>query len=70
MFNIEEITLMSLYRTDSRSNLLEDLKKVKPHIEDEEILKMTNNVINKLETMSDAEYKKIDFSLAIEQMEE
>jgi hypothetical protein len=61
MFNIEERTLMSFYRTDSKSNLLADLKAAAPFIDDEEAAAMATDIIKRLENTSDEDFKKINF---------
>lgn len=66
MFNIEEITLMSIYNTQSKETLLSDLREVQPYIDDLEISELTKTIINKLASVTPEDFKKIDFTLSMD----
>ena len=61
-FTNDELNLMCIYDTGSRTGLLEALATMKEVLEPEEteLREMTNTVIEKLSNMSDAEYAELE----------
>ena len=61
-FSNDELNLMCIYDTGSRTGLLEALTTMKEVLEPEEteLREMTESVIDKLSAMSDAEYAKLE----------
>ena len=61
-FTNDELNLMCIYDTGSRTGLLEALATMKEVLEPEEteLREMTESVIEKLSTMSDAEYAELE----------
>lgn len=64
-FNVEEINLMCIYNTGSRTGLLSELTEMKTYLEKDEteLLKLTQSAIEKLNTMSDEEFDSISEEL-------
>lgn len=59
MFTIEEINLMCIYNTDTRTGLLSGLRQALPDIYDPELREIVNTTAAKLEALTDAEYIEI-----------
>lgn len=61
-FTYEEQQLMSIYNPGSRLGLIQALNEMRTYLEDDEqeLKDLTDSAIAKLNTMTDAEYKKLD----------
>ena len=61
-FTNDEINLMAIYNTGSRTGLVEELTSMREYLEDDEaeLLEMTNAVLAKLEVMTDVEFAELD----------
>lgn len=66
MFNIEEITLMNPDKHLGRQKLIEALKKMEPHLEDEDMKELVSGTIRKLTAITDQQFHEIDFTLALD----
>ena len=55
-FTVEEINLMCCFNTSSRKRLIDDMKSVTLNNKDGEIVELMYKTVQKLETMSDAEF--------------
>lgn len=55
-FTVEEINLMCCFNTSSRKRLIDDMKSVTLKNTDGEIAELMYKTVQKLETMSDAEF--------------
>lgn len=60
-FSIEELNLMCIYDTGSRTGLISELQKLEPELaeEDAELMDLVQNVLKKLTAMSDQEYSEL-----------
>ena len=60
-FSIEELNLMCIYNTGSRTGLISELQKLGPELaeEDAELMDLVQNVLQKLTAMSDQEYSEL-----------
>lgn len=61
-FTADELNLMCIYDTGSRAGLMEELRHMRRYIgaDQSELLAMTDSVLNKLDSMSDAEYAELE----------
>ena len=61
-FTNDEMNLMAIYNTGSRTGLVEELTSMREYLEDDEaeLLEMTNAVLAKLEVMTDVEFAELD----------
>ena len=59
MFTVEEINLMCIYNTDTRSGLISELKQALGDVTDLELLEIFENAAAKLEAMTDGAYIEI-----------
>ena len=55
-FTVEEINLMCCFNTSSRKRLIDDMKSVTLNNTDGEIAELMYKTVQKVETMSDAEF--------------
>ena len=64
-FTTEEINLMCVYDTGTRTGLLTELKDMQTHLEPDEteLLELTRSVTEKLSAMSDEEYAVLSETL-------
>ena len=60
-FTPEEKTIISFYNTSSRQLLISEMETAVEHIQDEELAKRTQFIINKLTFMTDEEFETEDF---------
>ena len=65
-FNKEELTIMSFYNCDNRNGLINELESVVENIDEVEVETEVREIIIKLKSMSDSEFKEIDFKNIIE----
>lgn len=69
-FNKEELTIMSFYNCDNRNGLINELESVVENIDEVELEIEVREIIIKLKSMSDSEFKEINFKNIIEIEEE
>lgn len=69
-FNKEELTIMSFYNCDNRNELINKLESVVENVDEIEIEAEVRDIIIKLKSMTDSEFKEIDFKDIIEIEEE
>lgn len=69
-FNKEELTIMSFYNCDNRNELINKLESVVENVDEIEIEAEVREIIIKLKSMTDSEFKEIDFKDIIEIEEE
>ena len=55
-FTVEEINLMCVFEGQDRRGMIADIKNVIPHIQDRDMVELAEQVIGKLEAMSDEEF--------------
>ena len=55
-FTVEEVNLICVFAGESRSEVIEDIERALPYLEDTDMLELTNRVIGKLRNMTDDEF--------------
>lgn len=55
-FTVEEINLMCVFDAKGRTELIEDIGRVLPHLDDKDMEELANRVIGKLHNMTDEEF--------------
>ncbi len=58
-FTVEEINLMCVFDRSGRTELIEDIGRVLPHLEDKDMEELANRVIGKLQNMTDEEFAEV-----------
>ncbi len=61
-FTNDEMNLMCIYNTGSRSGLMEALANMKQYLEKDEVelLELTESALDKLDRISDEDFEKLD----------
>lgn len=61
-FSFEEMNLMCIYNTGSRTGLIASLEEMRPHLEEDEneLRELTDNTLKKLRSMSDMELDELE----------
>lgn len=61
-FNIEETNLMCIYNTGSRTGLMKSLKDMRQYLgsDERELLGLTDQVLEKLDIMTDTEFEQLE----------
>ena len=63
-FTVEEINFMCVFEEQDRTGMIADIKNVIPHIQDNDMVELTEQVLGKLEAMSDAEFAEVALEAA------
>ena len=63
-FTVEEINLMCVFDRSGRTELIEDIDRVLPHLEDKDMEELANRVIGKLQNMTDEEFAEVALEAA------
>ena len=58
-FTVEEINLMCVFEANGRTELIEDIGRVLPHLDDKDMEDLANRVIGKLQNMTDEEFAEV-----------
>ena len=61
-FTFEEINLMCIYNTGSRTGLIDSLREMRSELspEETELRELTDSALGKLQAMSDAEFAELE----------
>ena len=61
-FTFEEMTLMCIYNTASRTGLIDSLREMRGELspEETELRELTDSALGKLQAMSDAEFAELE----------
>ena len=61
-FTFEEMNLMCIYNTGSRTGLIDSLREMRGELspEEAELRELTDSALMKLQTMSDAEFAELE----------
>lgn len=68
-FTIEERTLIELYSdlgSPSREKVMQNIEHNLPAIEDSELVEQLTSLLHKLSTLTDADFRKIDFQISLD----
>lgn len=58
-FTVEEINLMCVFDAEGRTELIEDIGRILPHLDDRDMEELANRVIVKLQNMTDEEFAEV-----------
>lgn len=58
-FTVEEINLMCVFDAKGRTELIKDISRVLPHLDDKDMEELANRVIGKLQNMTDEEFAEV-----------
>ena len=63
-FTVEEINFMCVFETQDRTQILEDIRQVMPHIKNSDMEKLAEQVLGKLQSMTDEEFAEVSLVAA------
>ena len=64
IFTVEESNLISIFASESRTKVMQDISNAIPHLDDEEMIDLSLRVVDKLKAMSDEEFARLDIEAA------
>ncbi len=64
IFTVEESNLISIFASKNRTRVMRDISNAIPHLDDTEMIDLSLCVIDKLKTMSDEEFAKLEIEAA------
>ena len=64
-FTVEEINLMCVFDAKGRTELIENISRVLPHLDDKDMEELANRVIGKLQNMTDEEFAEVVLEAAV-----
>ena len=63
-FTVEEINLMCVFEGQDRKGIIAEIKNIIPHIQDNDMVELAEQVLGKLEAMSDEEFAQVALDVA------
>ena len=60
-FTVEEINLICIFESRSRTKIISDIKEAIKLLDDEEMVELSNRVVDKLDDMTDKEFAEMEF---------
>ena len=64
LFTVEESNLICIFQSDSRTKVMEDINRALKHIDDTDMIELCENVLEKLEKITDEEFTKVELEIA------
>ena len=64
IFTVEESNLISIFASENRTKVLRDISNAIPYLDDEEMIDLSLQVVDKLKAMSDEEFAKLEIEMA------
>lgn len=58
-FTVEESNFMCVFEAQNRMKMMEEIRRVMPHIKDSDMEELSRQVLRKLEGMTDKEFSEI-----------
>ena len=59
-FTVEEINLICVFAGESRSEVIEDIERALPYLDDSDMAELSNRIIEKLRNMTDDEFEQLE----------
>ena len=59
-FTVEEVNLICVFAGESRSEVIEDIERALPYLDDLDMVELSNRVIGKLRGMTDEEFEQLE----------
>lgn len=63
-FTVEEVNLICVFAGESRSEVIEDIERALPYLEDTDMEELSHRVIVKLQNMTDEEFEQLELTEA------
>ena len=58
-FTVEESNFMCVFEAQNRMKMMEEIRRVMPHIKDSDMEELAEQVLGKLQNMSDEEFAEV-----------
>ncbi len=62
MFTVEESNLICIFAGESRREVIKDIERALPYLDDTDMLELSNRVIGKLRDMTDEEFEQLELT--------
>ena len=59
-FTVEEVNLICVFAGESRSEVIEDIERALPYLDDPDMVELSIRVIGKLRGMTDEEFEQLE----------
>ena len=59
-FTVEEVNFICIFAGENRSKAIEDMERALPHLDDPDMVELSNRVIGKLRGMTDEEFEELE----------
>ncbi|MEY8330844.1 transposon-transfer assisting family protein [Lachnospiraceae bacterium 48-33] len=59
-FTVEEVNFMCIFAGESRSEVIEDIERALPYLDDPDMEELSNRIIGKLRNMTDEEFEWLE----------
>ena len=63
-FTVEEVYYICVFAGESRSKAIEDMERALPHLDDPDMVELSNRIIGKLRGMTDEEFEELELAEA------
>lgn len=63
-FTVEEVNLICVFAGEGRSEVIEDIERALPYLEDTDMGELSKRVIGKLQDMTDKEFEQLELTEA------
>ena len=63
-FTVEDIDFMCVFETQDRTQMLANIRQVMPHIKDSDMEELAEQVLGKLQSMTDEEFAEVSLEVA------
>ena len=63
-FTVEEVNLICIFAGESRSQVIGDMERILPHLDDPDMEELSNRVIGKLRNMTNEEFEQLELTEA------
>ena len=63
-FTVEEINFMCVLETQNRMKMMEEIRRIMPHIKDSDMEELGEQVLGKLQSINDEEFAEISLEAA------
>ena len=60
-FTVEEVNLICIFESRSRTKIISGIKEAIKHLDDDEMVELSNRVVDKLDDMTDKEFAEMEF---------
>ena len=64
MFNVEESNLICIFAGEGRNEVIKDIERALPYLEDTDMAELSGRVIGKLRGMTDEEFAQLELTEA------